>query len=195
VVPTDTVPASPPTEADTALPVGVKVAPRKSPFTGEYRLMSISASAFPAGLDYKYVPERRVWVDKSSGGDVMSYMQMNDITDPSQVPDLSSPLNDRISRALSGFRIVNKVSGDSLLIDLIAGRKVIHAFGVPLDELEGRTTAELKFRKLNGSRFEVNLGALILQRGADYSLKFGETVSLDYRGDDGGVHLEYGRER
>jgi hypothetical protein len=156
----------------------------------QYRLHTITGKFAPHGGIYKYDSSKMSWCEQPMAADIMSYMQLNEIANMEDLPDLNNYFSEDESNAFNSCIIKVTNYGNFKDIAIQYNGKIIYEKS--FDATDERNN-NIEFEVKNLAKFNLpQVGSMDYSKGKNYIISIGERkTNITFTNEIGEYELEF----
>lgn len=166
---------------------GIKLTPPTASIkTDYYQLINIHGFFAPSGSTYEYDTKRKLWCERPTAGEIMSFVNNEGGSDPNQIPDLSNYFDIKTTTLLNSSILSIQKNEDYYAINLSVGSLFIYIDTIPVG-IKSFKLQSLRKRLFN---FDIN-GDMILDDGRNYVMNLKPSPMISFENDYGNYELHF----
>jgi hypothetical protein len=161
-------------------------APSASIKTDYYQLSNIQGFFAPSGSTYEYDTKRKLWCERPTAGEMMSFANSEGVSDPNQIPDLSNYFDLKTTTLLNSGILSIQKNVDYYAINLSVGSLFIYIDTIPV----GINSFKLQSLRKRLFNFDID-GDMILEDGRNYFMTLKPSPMISFENDYGTYELHF----
>lgn len=156
----------------------------------EYQLQSIDGF-FSPGAVYEFDSIENSWCERPLARDIMRYQKEFGIEDLSDLPDLNTYFDQKITNMLNSCKIIIKTYNDSSIVFLHFRDKIIYESSVALISKPNKEETIITIRNLPKFDLSSVPGSMMLSEGRNYQINLSQKPSISFANEIGNYRLNF----